>query len=456
MALLRGLYQLREKCGFTLSACHVNHGVRGMAADEDEAFVRKLCEELDIPFDVRRLSFKPGEKISEDELRRERYSAIRKACEMTGSKAVVLGHHADDQVETLLMRFIEGAGLRGLSGIAERSEMQQMIVLRPLISFSKNDIIAFLKDENISWREDHTNADLSYQRNRIRHELIPLIEKEYNPGFRNTMLRTSEHLQEVYSYIQREVEVVTEWNLRKYVDDDKILVEWISLDLISNVPEAVVSEIFRTCIQNLAGKNAPPRRSKTERLMKLVKTGKSGSVCRISGEITAFRDYENIYLANVELPRKADKKEILKALKYPLIEIQNYSIGWPCVWDTKTEAMIRKEDADKAACLPEGDCLLENIQIGDGNQLIDSYNKLKFPFIDKDFPVILRTRRPGDVILDKGFEIQLKKWFIDNKIPRPLRNHLLLPTHNNRILRAPRMDHDSSRQSEKFLIIDCC
>jgi tRNA(Ile)-lysidine synthase len=152
---------------------HVNHGMRGAASDADEAFCRHLADRLGVPIDVVVAPVPVTGRSPEAAARALRYAAFDAAARRLGADCVCTAHTADDQAETVLLRLLRGAGLRGLSGI--RSVHRQ--VVRPLLECRRSDLRAALVQLGEPWREDASNTDVSIPRNRIRHELLPVIER---------------------------------------------------------------------------------------------------------------------------------------------------------------------------------------------------------------------------------------------------------------------------------------
>lgn len=205
MALLYALKQAAPP-GFPLMAVHVHHGIRGRSADRDAGFVRARCRELGVPLVEGRLDVpaiaRKRQLSLEMAARRERYAFFRKAVKDAGASAVVTAHTADDQAETVLLKLIRGAGPRGLSGMAARSEVHGLPVLRPFLALHRADIEAYLKRIGRSWRNDPSNRDTHLLRNRVRHKLLPLLEKAYNPNIRLALVRTASVLREEEAWLQ--------------------------------------------------------------------------------------------------------------------------------------------------------------------------------------------------------------------------------------------------------------
>ena len=154
-----------------VEAVHINHGLRGAESDDDEHFCSELCEKEGIPLYICRADL-AGRK-DEASAREVRYAAFRKRYEETGADGLILAHHADDQAETFMMRLLRGAGPDGLECMKTDERVREIRILRPMLFLRREEIRDALRAEGISWREDATNTDTSYLRNRIRHELIP-------------------------------------------------------------------------------------------------------------------------------------------------------------------------------------------------------------------------------------------------------------------------------------------
>lgn len=179
--------------GAKVCAVHVNHGLRGAESDGDEAFVRKLCEEKQVPLLTCRAD--PPENPGEGWARGVRYGFFRQAMQETASDALVLAHHRDDQAETLLLHLLRGAGLTGLTGMAADATVEGMRILRPLLGYSRQELRAYLIERNQPWREDASNRDARYLRNALRNDLLPLME-QLAPGASARMAATAALLQE--------------------------------------------------------------------------------------------------------------------------------------------------------------------------------------------------------------------------------------------------------------------
>jgi tRNA(Ile)-lysidine synthase len=194
VALLRALHAQGRELGLVLHSAHLHHGLRGGEADGDLEFVRGLAAELRLPFhearvDVAAEAEKAGETI-EEAARRVRYRWFRKLLCEVPLDAVATAHTRDDQAETVCAKFLRGAWTEGLGGIHPVVTFAEGRILRPLLAATRAEVEAYLKTLGQVWREDSSNRHLTYTRNRIRHELLPLLE-EWNPQIREHFAQMS-------------------------------------------------------------------------------------------------------------------------------------------------------------------------------------------------------------------------------------------------------------------------
>jgi len=187
VSLLRALAGRSGELGLALHAAHLHHGLRGAEADADLAFCRALAEELGLPFHAGRVdaaaeAAAKGETL-EEAARRLRYGWFRQLLASGEVDAVATAHTRDDQAETVLAKFLRGAWTEGFSGIHPVVEFPEGRILRPLLAATRGEVEAYLNALGQSWREDSSNRHLTFTRNRIRHELLPLLEG-WNPQLR--------------------------------------------------------------------------------------------------------------------------------------------------------------------------------------------------------------------------------------------------------------------------------
>ena len=196
VALLRVLLELRAELGVVLVVGHFNHQLRGANSDADEKFVAQLAGKLELPFFTGSDSveeYSRVRKLSLEQAARElRYRWLHRLANGENLNAIATGHTLDDQAETVLMKFLRGAGTRGLGSIRPVLILEHWPVVRPLLETSRAAVEYYLVSLDQPWREDHTNRDTKLTRNRIRHELLPLLERDYNPNIRRLLSETAE------------------------------------------------------------------------------------------------------------------------------------------------------------------------------------------------------------------------------------------------------------------------
>lgn len=205
MALLHALHGLAPRHGWELTVAHLEHGIRGKASREDAAFVRKAARRLGIPFIGGRVSVPALARRAgishEMAARQARYAFLARAARKAGAGCIVTAHTADDQVETFFLKLLRGAGrgslagIRGcvpLAGLVAVKPAASLMVVRPMLGVTRREVLDYLREAGGDWREDATNADPAYLRNRVRGQLLPMVEEHYSPGIRDIVRRMSE------------------------------------------------------------------------------------------------------------------------------------------------------------------------------------------------------------------------------------------------------------------------
>ncbi|PQJ68583.1 tRNA lysidine(34) synthetase TilS [Polaribacter butkevichii] len=235
------LTHLLSALKFNISLAHCNFNLRGKESDLDEAFVRELGKKLKLNTFV--TQFKTKEFAEENKqstqiaARNLRYDWFDKLIKDHQFDYLLTAHHADDHLETFLINLTRGAGLDGLTGIPEINGN----IVRPLLKFSRNDILTFAKENNISWREDKSNASTKYIRNKIRHQILPVL-KEINPSLLETFAKTTEHLKESQQIIEDRIKQVALEIL--ITDNNYIKINIEKLEKLSN-PKAYLYQLLK-------------------------------------------------------------------------------------------------------------------------------------------------------------------------------------------------------------------
>ena len=210
------LLHLFHKLEFDVTVAHCNFSLRDAESDADEDFVRTTCEALKIPYYIQKFDtkqFASDYKLSiQLTARKLRYDWFSELLSEQKLDYVLTAHHLDDEIETFLIHLTRGTGLEGLTGIPEKNEN----VIRPLLKFSREEIVIFAKENNIQWHEDSSNASNKYLRNKLRHNVIPIL-KELNPSLMHSFKNTLENLKQSQALVDDASRIV----YRKVVQEEE-------------------------------------------------------------------------------------------------------------------------------------------------------------------------------------------------------------------------------------------
>ena len=198
VALVYILHYLRDKIGISIKLAHLHHRIRGAEADADLRSVRDLAAKLNLTLvcdycDIPALAAARGISI-EMAAREARLNFFRQQTKALEIDKLALAHNADDQAETLLLRLSRGAGRSGLSGIAAMRNLPGLTIVRPMLNVTHMQAVGFLRAHNLSWREDSSNTSMEHLRNRVRHEVLPVLAEKLNPNIRGALCRSAEIL----------------------------------------------------------------------------------------------------------------------------------------------------------------------------------------------------------------------------------------------------------------------
>ncbi len=246
LCLLDVLSRLSQKYAFKLYVAHVNYHLRGQASDLDEALTRAAAARYGLPCFV----FSQKKKLASDAeevLRDTRYAFFESLRKKTGAQHIAIAHNQNDQAETLLMRLLRGAGLSGLSAMRAKNEY----IIRPLIEMSRADIIRYLQERSLAFREDQSNTDQRYLRNRIRHQLIPFLENQFQPRTVKLLAETALLLGEDYALLQKQP---ANFSVQRDVNGAKF-----SRAAFLELPDALLRRELRALLQPLLGGKNPSK-----------------------------------------------------------------------------------------------------------------------------------------------------------------------------------------------------
>lgn len=301
VALLHLLSKLRRQYRLTLSVAHLNHGLAKKENRTAAVHVRTLCEHLALPFYSKRIDLRTRAKTLRRSLeetgRMERYAFFEEVARRTNATKIATAHTLDDQAETILMRILRGAGLKGLAGIPHKRKQGPFEVVRPLLSCRKRDLIAYLKENGVRYCVDKTNRQTLFYRNRVRHELLPRLEKHFNPQIRESLVR----LQSICSLAQNYLEAVSEGALKKCLARRPPGALSLKMAGLKRLHPALLHEVLRHAIELIKGDLKRLTHDHVAGLAQMVRTGKNGSKQRIPGGIFVRKSGQSLDFTSAPL-----------------------------------------------------------------------------------------------------------------------------------------------------------
>jgi|CZKF01.1.fsa_nt_gi tRNA(Ile)-lysidine synthase len=299
VALVRALAERSRELGLVLHAAHLHHGLRGEEADGDLAFARALATQLGLPFHEAHVdagaTAKENAETIEEAARRLRYSWFRQLMASGEVEAVASAHTRDDQAETVLAKFLRGAWTEGLSGIHPVIEFPEGRILRPLLGATRAEVEAYLGSLDQDWREDSSNRHLTFTRNRIRHELLPLLEG-WNPQLRAHLVQMAQLARDEEAWWTAELVRLGPQMLRPVRGGGRSADDGLALDVLrlAALPTALQRRLLRFAAEELGAAVDFPA---TEALRNLALSGRAGQKFQLAQGIRAERTAREMRLA---------------------------------------------------------------------------------------------------------------------------------------------------------------
>ncbi len=310
-ALLACLAEIRSTDNFPLAAIHVNHGLRGTESDEDATSARQTASALAVDFYEERLTLRDATAVSEDTLRQMRYGALAATARKLDTPSIFLGHQAEDLAETLLMRLARGAGLDGLTAFGPVEPYAELRLMRPLLEFSRDEILRYLQARQLPYRLDSSNEDKRFTRNRIRHEILPLLRQSLNPRMEETLARTARLLSMDADYLQRIAQDELERRMLKLWPAEAALDTQHWADLHS----AIQTRVLRALYSLLQQEVHPPYSDAVLQTNHLLLHGRNRSYIIAQGNIVAWKEKNLLRLLRMDTPGRPKREEILSRVQ---------------------------------------------------------------------------------------------------------------------------------------------
>ncbi len=388
IALLYLLYTLQNTLKLDLYAGHVNHRLR-KASDSDAAFVQKQCEEWGISFLSETLNPVDRDKAQSLEAwaRDERYKALNEMLLSIGGDCIATAHHANDQAETILFRLQQKSGLDGLRGIHEKRGN----IIRPFLPFKRNDIDDYIQENNISFIEDATNADTTFPRNFIRHEILKPWEDQ-DAGLIDSLVHIGEDSAKLLQFMNQ---VISEF-IGSHVDSVDAGTFTFHSESFKSLPDLIQARIIKTLTGD---SDVPWRRHQWLELSDFLKSAETGDILEILSEFRVLRDRDYWILSN----QKPAKFECQLNPGEPMV-INNKRIVWDWAPVQSTFSTSPNQETIDGGFLENKLVLIRNWKPGDRFQPIGMKHSKKLSDFLTD-EKLNRFEKENQLVVEAGNDI---------------------------------------------------
>lgn len=402
MALLYVLLEIEPLIKFNIYVAHVNHGVRGEDAKSDQLFVEEIAKNLNLPYytkNVNMIEYGKEKGISSEEAGRElRYGFFREILDSVGGGKIAVAHNMNDQAETLIMRFLRGTGIDGLKGM----DFKTKDIIRPILGIDRGEIESYIENNNIKTVLDKTNLEPIYSRNKVRLELIPYIEKNFNPNIINTLWRLS-RIASMDSEFLEEYSEGRYNNIVKNQDKHSIILDGGKL---FEEDKSIQQRIIRIAILKINGSLQGITEIQISSVINLFMGSNTGKEIHLSNNIIAKTSYGDLIIEK-GINRYVNKYFYeLKFLGLNVLEDIGYSFN------------------------------IEIFPKDDGFTMNKGKNIKYFDFDMVKGNLAVRNRLDGDRLIPFGMKgtKKLKDYFIDEKVPKEMRDKIPLIVDEENIL----------------------
>lgn len=405
VCLLRLLAECKEQLKVHIVCVHVHHGIRGKDADDDERFVRKLCEKRDVELYVYKKNIpeicRKTHESEEECGRRIRYEIFSDLSGKLGNAKIAVAHHMNDQAETIIFRMLRGTGIKGIAGMQCRNGN----IIRPLLTVCRKEIIDYLSDIEQDFREDYTNNDTSYSRNYIRKELISGMER-INKGAVEHIVSLGSEAADVQEYMEAQAENILNKAIESRSDSDiRVNVE----EIVNEVP------IMRTYVirQLLRMKGISLKDVSREHIddIDALLFGHHFRSVDLPRKVTVVREGRYLFVEDRNIESDFDKNRIFESLSQ--LSEEYYSI---CT------------NAGTVKCR-----LLNDFDIG---HIPDTTYTKWFDYDKISNGLCIRNRKEGDYLIvnEQGNSKKLKDYMINEKIPKSKRDEIPILANGNKVV----------------------
>lgn len=395
VVLLHYLYTHKTTLDLSISVAHIDHKKRSNSG-EDAAFVKKLCQDYNIPFYLYELEPIQNQNFH-DYAHKERYDFLSTTAKKIKAQKIVLAHHLDDLAETILMRLIRGSSFEGYQGIMAQSIYKDVHIIRPMLNVAQAHISHYQKTHALAYKEDESNFEDDYTRNRYRHQIMPLLQDE-NPKYRQKLKQFASYQKDAYDLINHQANLFI--NAMDHQDDD------YHLNLIDFTKEfrIVQIEILKKMINQLTDNTLELSYQNLKDIIDIIYNDKPNLSYEISDQLYLYKSYQKLYFKT-------------QRITYHPYQLELHDLGEYIINNTYDVNISKKP-----------------------NKNYEYIYKLCYNNLDLLFPLTIRNRRDGDRIDIQIGTKKLKDFFIDHKVPRDKRNQVpLILSKKKEILYIPGM-----------------
>jgi tRNA(Ile)-lysidine synthase len=402
------LYILYKLCPKDLHIAHINHQLRGSESLKDEEYVKSLADKFNLPITIESVDVKTYAKENrlsiETAARKLRLDALCGIADKYNCRYIATAHHKNDNAETVIHRILRGTGFKGLAGIRPMTIIDGKTFIRPLLCLSRRQIEGYLESQSVSWQTDHTNIDCRFTRNRIRHQLLPYLEKS-TPNLVELVFSLSRHCAILTDNIESCAKAaeqdcfISKDNAQTVIDLNKFL----------NQPQPVQVELIQTALTYLGGGLQNFTSEHYQKIIDFAESSRSGKTLAMPGRIKITKGYDKFFIAAPSQKTDAAQKEI--ALSVP----GKTSFG---SWLIETELLSMKK--------------------GDAENIKNKKDKFIewFDYEQIELPLTVRLRRQGDKFKpfgQAGFK-RVGKFLTSEKIDLNSRKQTFLICDSKKIL----------------------
>lgn len=402
VTLVHVLHTLAAEYALRMAVAHLNHGLRQKDSDRDAEFVADIARQLDLPFYVKKKDVRQLQQSAhlslEEAARKIRYRFFEEICARNGFNKIAIGHHSNDNAELVLMNLLRGSGPLGLSGIAPVRDGK---IVRPLIHLKRSEIVDYIAEKKLPFVTDASNADLSFTRNRIRHHLIPELEKAYNPAIIETLNRLGSIMRAEDQWFENILSKDFN-NCISVTGPDTVSID---LDRIKGLTTAANRRIIRRAILSVKKDLRRITLAHVDAVLTLIDKS-PGEGC------LSLPDGIRVRLRPADLTinhSKSDASVSSDRSNGPAVIVYQYTITPPGALSVQEAGATIKFAEIGFDDLPDFNTVGKNLAFFDMDSL--------------QFPLVVRNSRPGDRFSPLGLNgtQKVKKYFSDNKIPGPRR-----------------------------------